>query len=214
MVHGKQGSERYSRLHEDTQRVCSGAGIFFLLLAVRPGMCDLSSLKGTEPMLPAMEAWSLNHWPTREVLWSWHLNLGPTDSKCHILSLPCPGDQKSVFVFCCWHKKRTGLAAQFSSVAQSCPTLCDPRDCSMPGFPVHHQLPEPTMSILCQTHVSRVGDVFQLSHPLSSPSPPAFKLSQRKGLFKWVSSSHQVAKVLKFQLQHQSFQWIFRTDFL
>ena len=186
MAHGKQGCERYSRSHEDTQLVCSGAGIFFLFffLAVLRGMCDLSSLKGTEPMLPAMEAWSLNHWPTREIPWSWHLNLGLTDFKCHALSLPCPGDQKSVFVFSCCYKKRTGLVAQFSSVAQLCPTLCDPRDCSTPGFPVHHQLPEPTMSILCQTHVNCVGDAIRPSHPLSSPSPPAFKLPQHKGFFK------------------------------
>ena len=98
---------------------------------------------------------------------------------------------------------------QFSSVAQLCPTLCDPVDCSMPGFPVHHQLPEPT-----QTHVHWVGDAIQPPHPLSSASPPTFNLSQHQGLFQWVSSSHQVAKVLEFQLQHQSFQWIFRTDFL
>ena len=98
---------------------------------------------------------------------------------------------------------------QFSSVAQSCPTLCDPMNCGTPGLPVHHQLPEFT-----QTHVHRVGDAIQPSHPLSSPSPPAFKLSQHQSLFKWVSSSHQVAKVLEFQLQHQSFQWIFRTDLL
>ena len=88
---------------------------------------------------------------------------------------------------------------QFSSVAQSCPTLCDPMDCSTPGFPVHHQLLE-----LTQTHVHWVSDAIQPSHPLSSPSPPAFNLSQHQGLFKWVSSSHQVAKVLEFQLQHQS----------
>ena len=98
---------------------------------------------------------------------------------------------------------------QFSSVTQSCPSLCDPMDCSIPGFPVHHQLPE-----LTQTHVHRVGDAIQPSHPLSSPSPPAFKLSQHQGLFQWVSSLHQVAQVLEFQLQHQSFQWIFRTGFL
>ena len=98
---------------------------------------------------------------------------------------------------------------QFSSVAKSCPTLCGPMDCSTTGFPVHHQLPEPT-----QTHVHSVSDTTQPSHPLSSPSPPAFSLSQHQGLFQWVSSSHQVAKVLEFQLQHQSFQWIFRTDFL
>ena len=87
--------------------------------------------------------------------------------------------------------------------------LCDPVDCSMPGFPVHHQLPE-----LAQTHVHRVGDTIQPSHPLSSPSPPALNLSQHQGLFKWVSSSHQVANVLEFQLQHHSFQLMFRTDFL
>ena len=100
-------------------------------------------------------------------------------------------------------------SVQFSSVAQSCPTLCDPMNCSTPGLPVHHQLPEFT-----QTHVHQVSDAIQPSHPLSSPSPPALNLSQHQGLFKWVSSSHQVAKVLDLQLQHQSFQWIFRTDFL
>ena len=86
---------------------------------------------------------------------------------------------------------------------------CDPRDHSTPGIPVHHQLPQFT-----QTHVHSVGDAIQPSHLLSSPSPPAFSLSQHQGLFKWVSSSHQVAKLLEFYLQHQSFQWIFRTDFL
>ena len=100
-------------------------------------------------------------------------------------------------------------AIQFSSVAESCPVFCDPMDCSMPGLPLHHQLLE-----LTQTHVLWVDDPIQPSYPLSSPSPPAFNLSQHQGLFKWVSSSHQVAKVLDFQLQHQSFQWIFRTDFL
>ena len=100
------------------------------------------------------------------------------------------------------------LGVQFSSVAQSCPTLCDTMDCSTMGLPVHHQLLEFT-----QTHVHWVGESIQLSHPLSSPSP-TFSLSQHQGLFKWVSSSNQVAKVLQFQLRHQSFQWIFRTDFL
>ena len=89
---------------------------------------------------------------------------------------------------------------QFSSVAQSCLTLCDPMNRSMPGLPVHHQLPEFT-----QTHVHRVSDAIQPSHPLSSPCP-TFNLSQHQGLFKWVNSSHEVAKVLEFQLQHQSFQ--------
>ena len=100
-------------------------------------------------------------------------------------------------------------SVQFSSVAQSCPTLCDPVNRSTPGLPVHHQLPEFT-----QTHVHRVGDAFQPSHPLSSPSPPALNLSQHQSLFQWVNSSHEVAKVLEFQLQHQSFQWTPRTDLL
>ena len=98
---------------------------------------------------------------------------------------------------------------QFSSIPQLCLTLCDPRGHSTPGFPVHHQLPK-----LAQTHVHQVSDTIQPSHLLSSPSPPAFTLSQHQGLFKWVSSSHQVTKGLELQLQHQSFQWIFRTDFL
>ena len=80
------------------------------------------------------------------------------------------------------------VSVQFSSVPQSCPTLCDPMNCSTPGLPVHHQLPE-----LAQTHVHWVGDAIQPSHSLLLPSPPAFNLSQRQGLFKWVSSSHQVA---------------------
>ena len=79
------------------------------------------------------------------------------------------------------------------SVAQSCSTLCNPMDCSTPGFPVHHQLLE-----LAQTHVHRVDDAIQPSHPLSSPSPPAFNLSQHQGLFQWFSSSHQVAKYWSF----------------
>ena len=88
---------------------------------------------------------------------------------------------------------------QFSSV--QCPTLCDPMDCSMPGSPAFHHLPE-----LAQTHVHRVNDAIQPSHPLSSPSPPTFNLFQHQGLFQSVSSSHQVAKVLEFQLQHLSFR--------
>ena len=89
-----------------------------------------------------------------------------------------------------------------SSVVQSCPTLCDPMNRSTPGLPVHHQLPEFT-----QTHIHRVGDAIQPSHPLLSPSPPALNPSQHQGLFQWVNSSHEVAKVLEFQLQHQPFQW-------
>ena len=101
------------------------------------------------------------------------------------------------------------VSVQFSSVTQSCLTLCNPMDCSTPGSPVHHQLLEPA-----QTHVHWVDDAIQSSHPLLSPSPPTFNHSKHQDLFKWVNSSHQVAKVLEFQLQHQSFQWIFRTDFL
>ena len=98
------------------------------------------------------------------------------------------------------------LSVQFSSVAQSCPTLCHPMNRSTPGLPVHHQLPEFT-----QTHAHWVSDAIQPSHPLSSPPPPALNLSQQQWL-QWVSSSHQVAKVLEFQ--HQSFQWTPRTDLL
>ena len=86
---------------------------------------------------------------------------------------------------------------RFSSVTQSCLTLCDPMNCSMPGLPVHHQLPEFT-----QTHVHLVGDAIQPSHPLLSPSPPAPNPSQHQGLFQWVNSLHEVAKILEFQPQH------------
>ena len=105
-------------------------------------------------------------------------------------------------------------SVQFSSVAQSCPTLCNPMNRCTPGLPVYHQLLEFT-----QTYVHRVGDAIQPSHPLSSPSPPAPNLSQHQGLFQWVNFSHEVAKVLEFQPQHQSFQWTpglisFRMDWL
>ena len=93
-----------------------------------------------------------------------------------------PGNQKiQSFIF-------------IGSVAQSCPTLCDSMDCSTPGLPVHHQFPEFT-----ETHVHRVGDAIQPSHPLSSPSPPTFNLSQHQGVFQWVSSLHQVAKHWSFR---------------
>ena len=108
-----------------------------------------------------------------------------------------------------WARLLSADFSQFSSVAQLYPTLCHPRDCSTPGLPVHHHLWEFT-----QTHVRWVGDAIQPSHPLSAPSPPAFNLSQHQGLFKWVNSSHEVAKVLDFQLQHQSLQWTPRTDLL
>ena len=98
---------------------------------------------------------------------------------------------------------------ELSSVTQSCLTLCDPMNRSTPGLPVHHKLPEFT-----QTHAHRVGDAIQPSHPLLSPSPPALNPSQHQGLFQWVNSLHEVAKVLEFQFQHQSLQWTPRTDLL
>ena len=105
-------------------------------------------------------------------------------------------------------------SALVSSVTQSCPALCDPKDCSMPGLPVHHQLPEPA-----QTHVHPGSDAIQPSHPLWSPPPPVFSLSQHQGLFHWVNFSHQVAKLLELQhsvlenqvttKQHQDYKpWI------
>ena len=98
---------------------------------------------------------------------------------------------------------------QFSSVAQLCPTLRDPMNRSTPGLPVHHQLREFT-----QTHVHRVSDAIQPSHPLLSPSPPTPNPSQHQSLFQWVNSSHEVAKVLEFQLQHHSLQRNPRADLL
>ena len=100
-------------------------------------------------------------------------------------------------------------SVQFRSIAKSCLTLCDPMNCTTPWLPVHHQLPEFT-----QTHVHWVADAIQPSHFLSSPSPPALNPSQHQSLFQWVNSSHEVAKVLAFQLYHQSFQGTSRTDLL
>ena len=130
--------------------------------------------------------------------------VGDAIQPSHPLSFPSPAfnlsQHQGLF-------KRVNSSHQFSSVAHLCPTLWDPMNHSTPCLPVHHQLPE-----LTQTPVHCIGDAIQSSHPLLSPSP-AFNLSQHQGLFQWVSSSHQVAKILNFQLQHQSFQWIFRTDF-
>ena len=116
----------------------------------------------------------------------------------------CPGSQ--VHQVHCSYFTLTISSVQSLSHVQ---LFGDPMDCSMPGLPVHHQLPEFT-----QTHVCWVGDAIQPSHPLSSPSSPALSLPHHQGLFQWVGSLHQVAKVLEFQLQHQSFQWIFRVGFL
>ena len=129
--------------------------------------------------------------------------------QCHILSFfsLCSQNSGRQGTTLSWKSDKYDL--QFSSVAQSCPALCKPMNHSMPGLPVHHQLPEFT-----QTHVYRVGDAIQPSHPLSSPFPPAPNPSQHQGLFQWVSSSHEVAKVLEFQLQHHSFKRTPRTDLL
>jgi len=101
------------------------------------------------------------------------------------------------------------LISYCCSVAQSCPTVCNPMNCSTTDFLILHYFWE-----FAQSHVHWIGDASQPSHLLSSPSPPAFSLSQHQGLFQWVSSLHQVVKVLELQLQHQSFQWMFRVDFL
>ena len=108
-------------------------------------------------------------------------------------------------------KRYRWSSVQFSSIAIVSDSLWPHglQHSRTPGFPVQHQLPE-----LAQTHIHWVSDAIQPSPPLLSPSPPAFNLFQHQGLFQWVSSSHRVTKVLEFQLQHQSFQWIFRTDFL
>ena len=100
---------------------------------------------------------------------------------------------------------RSGVVVQLPS----CIWLCDPMDCSSPGLSILHCLLE-----FPQIHVRWVSDAIQPSHPLLSPSPPALNLSQHQGLFQWVGSSHQVAKVWELQLQHQSFQWVFRLDFV
>ena len=149
------------------------------------------------------------------IFFSWESVQGPS-TFCHRLLKLCGSFSCwFLYILCC----NSGLrkhrlfkllsSVQFSSVAQSCLTLCDPMNRSTPGLPDHHQLLEST-----QTHVHQVGDAIQPSHPLSSPPPPTPNPSQHQGLFQWVNSSHQVAKVLEFQLQHQSFLWIFRCDFL
>ena len=146
-------------------------------------------------------------------------NKNPVISRqdCH-LTQPCPSEEKQTNKNSAQispYKKLTQTtgptfsSVQFSSITQSRPALCDPMNRNTPGLPVHHHLPEFT-----QTHVHWVSDAIQPSHPLSSPSPPALNLSQLQGIFQGVSSLHQVAKVLEFQLQYQSFQRTPRTDFL
>ena len=144
-----------------------------------------------------------------------HLTLHSRMSGCRWVITPSwlSGSWRSFLysssVYSCHLFLISSASVQFSSVTQSCPTICGPMNHSTPGLPVHHQLLEFT-----QTHVHWVGDAIQPSHPLLSPSPPVLSLSQHQRLFKWVSSSHQVAKVLEFQLQHPSFQWTPRTDLL
>jgi len=150
--------------------------------------------------------WTLiNHSGERGVLFFTcpNMSTGAKKSICHSLFLhpPLPAQVHSNYS----HWKTDSVQFSHSAVSDS----FNPMDCITPGFPVPHQHPE-----FSQTHVHWVGDAIQPSHPLSSPPPPAFNLSQHQGLFQWVNSTHQVAKVLEFQLQHQSFQWIFRTDFL
>ena len=118
----------------------------------------------------------------------------------------------SMIISSCVHVAASGiisffLMVEFSSVAQSCLTLCDPMNRSTPGLPVRHQPPEST-----QTHVHRVSNAIQPSHLLLSPSPPAPSPSQHQSLFQWVNSLHKVAKVLEFRLQHHSFQRNPRAD--
>ena len=123
------------------------------------------------------------------------------------------GENNTLLLLLCFlnyvWKLKWKVSVQFSSVAQSCPILCNAMNCSTPGLPVHHQLPE-----LTQMHVHRVGDVIQPSQPQSSPFPPVPNPSQHQSLFQWVNSSHEVAKVLEFQLQHHSFLRTPRADLL
>ena len=122
----------------------------------------------------------------------------------------CPGQNTSHSYPSSWSAGHLHLEmCCFRSVAKPCLNLCNPMDCSTPDFPVCHHLLE-----YAQTHVPWISDAIQPIHLLSFPSPPAFYLSQHQSLFQWVSFSHQESKVLKCQLQHQSFKWIFRVDFL
>ena len=158
--------------------------------------------------------WPYVLWPTR-LLCPWN-SLGKNTGMCShslfqgifLTQVSCIAG-KFFMIRATWEAPITNHSPQFSSVAQSCPTLCNPMNCSTPGLSVHHQLLEST-----QTHVHQISDAIQPSHPLSSPSSTAPNPSQHQGIFQWVSSSHQVAKILEFQLQHQSFQWTPRTVLL
>ena len=168
---------------------------------VRAGShCGPRSSRGRAP---SRKGCDLTHiW--KALVWRWSWNWGPERQgwirRCW---WPAPGWGRRTFGIDMW------TLSSVSSVPQLCPTLCDPVNRSTPGLPVHHQLPEFT-----QTHAHWISDAIQPSHPLPSPSPPAPNPSQHQGLFQSVNSSHEVAKVLQFQLQHQSFQWTPRTDLL
>ena len=126
-----------------------------------------------------------------------------------LLLKPCLQSKHRIFTLCMYLSQPGGQRPQKAVVQSlSCLTPCNPTNCSTPGFPVHHHLPESA-----QTHVHWVMCI-QPFRPLSSPSPPALNLSQHQGLFQWVGGLHHVAKILELQLQHQSFHWIFRADFL
>ena len=151
---------------------------------------------------------SHTHTHTQAGIWHMHQKIGtypllhePLNWSlfyCNILCNFTPFPSLSTFPVSSSYQRNS---VQFSSVSQLCPTFCDPMNCSMLGLPVHHQLPE-----FNKIHVHCVSEAIQPSHPLLSPSPSALNLSQHQGLFKRVSSPHQVVKVLEFQLQHQSLQ--------
>ena len=129
------------------------------------------------------------------------------EEKKRVALLPCQSKEEHL-VYCL--KDCVPVSDELCcSVTQSCPTLCDPMDCSTPALPVPHHLPKFT-----QVHIHCIGNAIQTSHPLMPSSPFAFNLSQHQGLFQWISRLHQMTKILELQLQHQSFQWIFRVDFL
>ena len=152
------------------------------------GMWDLSSPTRHQTHAFCIERRNPERWSAREVPWS---GVFGTEKGTHPFEneevINCKKQSKT--------KQDWTPSVQFSSVAQSCPTLCDPMNRSTPGLAVHHHLPEFT-----QTHVHRVSDAIQPSHPLSSPSPLAPNPSQHQSLFQWVNSSHEVAKVLEVQL--------------
>ena len=156
-------------------------------------VCGILTPNQGSNLHPLHWKWSLDHWITRKFLFLFSF-FKKCSSPSHKLS---KAQIKSIGVmlsFYSWDVKYIFII-QFSSVTQSCPTLCYSMNHSTPGLPVHHQLPEFT-----QTYVHQVGDAIQPSHPLSSPSPPAPNPSQHQTLFQQVNSSHEVAKVLEFQL--------------